>query len=187
MCKFIEKMKNCPKCCCLFNIVKCKIHLLETWGLSLNNLIIRFWIGFVFWKSGATKVAGESTFGLPHSFEVLGFNVPLVSMPYSITESTYMLFEYEYQVPFISTNFATISATFAEIFLSLMLFIGFGARFAALGLIVMTGVIHFTYEMHTSHYLWVMLLAVVLTAGPGKFSFDHLVRKSFLGGKCTKK
>lgn len=186
-CKFIEKMKSCPKCGIVFKIAKCKIRFFETWVLSLNNLAIRFWMGLLFWKSATTKVIGEGTFGLPSSVDIFGYKFPLVPMPYEISESTYMLFNYEYNVPYLSAEFAAMSSTFAEIFLSLMLFFGFGARIAAFGFIVMTAVIHFTYEAYTDHYLWVMLLAVILTAGPGNFSLDHCIRKCFLGsGSCKK-
>lgn len=168
---------------CIVKFINWKLKFAETWLFEINMLAIRFWMAFVFWRSADTKVTGEGWFGLPDSFSLFGIQIPLISMPYEITDTTYLLFEYEYAVPFISTNFAAVSATFAEIFLSLMLLFGFGGRIGAAGLFVMTLVIHFTYEMQDIHYVWMMLLAVVITKGPGLVSIDNVIRQKF--NRCT--
>lgn len=183
MSAWCTKLKNCKVFGCLIKFINCKLKFAETWLYEINILAIRMWMAFVFWRSADTKVTGEGLFGLPESFSLFGIQIPLIPMPYEITDTTYLLFEYEYAVPFLSTDFAAISATFAEVFLSLMILFGFGGRVAAVGFFVMTLVIHFTYEMYNIHYVWMMLLAVIITKGPGLVSVDALIRKKY--NKCA--
>jgi putative oxidoreductase len=68
---------------------------------------------------------------------------------------------------------------YAEFILPIMLVIGFGSRFAALGLLLVTAVIQLyaTPEMFWSvHIYWAAILAVLVSQGPGQISFDTIVR-----------
>lgn len=162
----VEKCKaHCLK------IAACKINLLEIWGYSILAVIIRIWMAVIFWKSGLTKV--EIT-------NIAGFEIPLPS----ILEDTYDLFEYEYAVPFLPVAIATILATTTEIIAAIMLTLGLGARIAAFAFICMTLVIQFTYQADDMHYVWMMLLGVILTLGSGLFSADHLIKRKMLPALC---
>lgn len=175
----ITKEQSCRYMSCMVKLIKCKFNFFEKWLFNLNLIFIRIWMGLVFWRSGDAKVTGDGSFGLPDSITVFGSKIPLISFPFEITETTYMLFEYEYAVPYLPFEFAAISATLAEIILSLLIVFGFGARIAAFGLIIMLAVIEFTYETSALHYVWAMLLMVLVTKGPGLLSFDHLIRSKF--------
>jgi len=60
-----------------------------------------------------------------------------------------------------------------------LLLIGFGTRFAALGLLVMTGVIDFyvmPQALWSEHIYWGAILLVLLSRGPGALSIDHFIK-----------
>jgi putative oxidoreductase len=68
---------------------------------------------------------------------------------------------------------------YAEFLLPIMLLIGFGTRFAALGLLAATALIQLYAPLETLwsvHIFWAAILAVLVSQGPGKMSVDHLVR-----------
>ncbi len=138
------------------------IRALEsTFMVSLALLATRIAVGLVFWRSGQTKVDG-----------------------FSVTDTTVLLFEYEYNVPVISPTLAAYMAAYAEHALPLLLWFGLGARFGAAGLLAMTAVIQFFVfpSSWPEHMLWAAMLAVILTKGPGVFSLDHLIRKREMAG-----
>ena len=63
-----------------------------------------------------------------------------------------------------------------------MLLIGFGARFAALGLLFMTAIIEiFVFpNLYLTHGLWAVALLYIMVHGPGILSVDHLLRKRYM-------
>lgn len=122
-----------------------------TYGADALLLTMRLWVAQIFWQSGITKLEDW--------------------------ETTLFLFEEEYQVPFISAEFAAYSSTFFEIAAPILLVLGLGARFATLPLIVMTAVIQFTYQAHDQHFYWAFLLASVLMFGPGRASVDAFIKR----------
>ncbi|HZL31322.1 MAG TPA: DoxX family protein [Pseudolabrys sp.] len=68
---------------------------------------------------------------------------------------------------------------YAEFILPIMLILGFGARFAALGLIGVTAIIQLYAApelLWSVHIYWIAILAVLLTLGPGQISFDYIIR-----------
>lgn len=115
----------------------------------------------VFWTSARTKVEGI----------------------FSIKESTYFLFQYEYALPVIPFEWAAVMATIAEHVFPIMLVLGLGTRFAALGLLVMTAVIQaFVYPgAWNLHLLWATGLLFLLSRGGGLLSLDHLIDRRFTG------
>ncbi len=131
----------------------------------IYTTIARFAVGFTFLLSGLTKV--------DDNYMVLG--------------KTTALFKdiYFRSVPLPENIITWLSylATYAELILPLLLFIGLFSRFAALGLLIMTLVIQFvvfpdqilTYK---EHGLWAVALLAILIRGPGPLSLDHLLRKS---------
>lgn len=121
---------------------------------DLLQISARLFPAMVFWQSARTKVEG-----------------------FSIKESTYFLFEQVYALPLIAPNIAAVMATYAEHILPILLILGLLARFAALGLLVMTAVIQiFVFpDAWVTHGLWACALLVVLMQGAGRVSLDHLL------------
>lgn len=121
---------------------------------DLLQISARLFPAMVFWQSARTKVEG-----------------------FSIKDSTYFLFEQVYALPLIAPNIAAVMATYAEHILPILLILGLLARFAALGLLVMTAVIQiFVFpDAWVTHGLWACALLVVLMQGAGRVSLDHLL------------
>ncbi|MGB0920738.1 MAG: DoxX family protein [Alphaproteobacteria bacterium] len=142
----------------LGGVVTGAIRALEsTLMVSLALLATRIAVGLVFWRSGQTKVDSD----------------------FNVTDTTVLLFKYEYAVPVLEPKVAAIMASYAEHALPILLWLGLGARIGATGLLVMTAVIQFFVFSNSwpEHMLWAAMLAVILTKGPGLFSIDHFIRK----------
>ena len=137
------------QCCC------------SSYFAPVLDLIIRLYMAKIFFSSGWLKV---QSFLDGH------------------WERTVMLFEDIHPVPFIPAELAAVAGTTTEFSLSILLAFGLFGRFAALGLLAMTLVIQFgvpaEYEIsNPQHYVWMMLLGVILTRGAGKLSIDHWLMK----------
>lgn len=96
-------------------------------------------------------------------------------------DSTLALFMDEYKVPLLSPMVAAVAGTGGELVLPVLLALGLGGRFAALGLSVVNVVAVLSLAEIApaalqQHYLWGVLLALVVLFGPGKLSVDHLLR-----------
>ena len=112
----------------------------------------------VFWQSARTKVDGLT-----------------------IKDSTFFLFEHVYALPLVPPAPAAVLATVAEHLLPVLLILGLFARFAALGLLIMTAVIQifvFPDAWWQTHALWAAMLAYVLLQGPGRASADFWAGKA---------
>ncbi|MBB4613009.1 DoxX family protein [Novosphingobium taihuense] len=129
---------------------------------SVLLLVMRLGIASVFFLSGRTKVEGLLT----------------------ITDSTYYLFETDYALPLVPPQIAAHAATYAEHILPILLVIGLGSRFAALGLLGMTTVIEvFVYpDAWSTHLSWAGLLLPVIAKGAGAFSVDALIARNRAAG-----
>jgi putative oxidoreductase len=80
-------------------------------------------------------------------------------------------------VPLLPTALAAHGASLAEFVLPILLFLGLGTRFAALGLLAMTLVIQiFVYPgAYVLHGTWAAILLMLMKFGPGKIALDHLI------------
>ena len=134
----------------------------------LVALLARISIASVFWRSAQTKISGWELFGQHWKF-------------WNVSESTFLLFEYEYSVPLLPVKLAAYMATFGEFFLSLAIITGLLTRFSAIGLLAMTAVIQvFVYpDAWNVHILWAALLVYLVKNGGGAASFDAWLKKSF--------
>ena len=121
---------------------------------SLLLLVQRLGIASVFFLSGRTKVEGLFT----------------------ITDSTYELFRFEYALPVIPPEIAAVMASVSEHAFSLLLVVGLFTRFSALALLGMTLVIQaFVYpDAWSTHLSWAGLLLPLIAFGGGKWSIDEL-------------
>ena len=129
-------------------------RLFEYFPADLVQLLARIIIGIVFFKSGLTKIDG-----------------------FSISESTVALFENLYNVPIIPPDIAAYIATFSELGMPILLWIGLFSRFATLPLLAMTAVIEiFVFPLaYETHGLWATALLLIMVWGPGRISLDHML------------
>lgn len=142
----------------LTGMVNAAIRSLEFLTPALD-LGIRILVASVFFQSGLTKIASWDT--------------------------TLLLFEVEYAVPFLPPVLAAYLGTAAELVLPVLLVFGFGTRLAALALFIFNIVAVVSYPDLSAvglkdHQYWGLLLLVTLLHGPGKLSIDHLLRRHFM-------
>ena len=104
----------------------------------LIALAARLALAGIFWMSGRTKVEGVFT----------------------ITDTTYLLFREEYQLPLIPPEWAAPMATVAEHVFPVLLVLGLATRLSALALLGMTLVIQvFVYpDAWPTHLSWAALM-----------------------------
>ena len=130
-----------------------------TFLAPLFDLAVRIYVARVFWLSGQTKIQSW--------------------------ESTLMLFEYEYAVPFLPFDIAAYAATGVELVAPVMLVLGLGTRVGALSMFALNYVATISYpDINIAgikdHMLWGTMLAFSFFHGPGKLSVDHLIRRKIL-------
>ena len=139
------------------------IDALGRFPLPVLALAFRIGVGMVFFKSAMTKLDDH----------------------WMVTDTAVALFQDEYKVPILPPMLAAYLGTANELFSSLMIMLGFGARLGAAALLGLVTVIEvFVYPGNwAEHLMWASLLAYVLTRGPGPISIDHLIARRLLGGR----
>lgn len=150
----------------------CKIitpidHLLSMIPEWFINLFMRLVIFKVFWFAVQTKIVGLTVAGQHFAF-------------WNLTDSTFLLFDFEYGIPLIPSDIAAYLGTFGEFFLAIMILFGILTRFAALGLFVMTMVIQFLVYPEawwSVHAYWALILLYLMRNGGGSISVDRLIFK----------
>src|SRR5215471_16872277 len=125
--------------------------------LAILQLIFRFSIASVFFKSGHSKILSWDT--------------------------TILLFANEYRVPVLSPELAATLAASFELGCSTLIAFGLLTRLATLPLLGMVFVIQtFVYpENWAEHLTWAAMLIFLLTRGPGAISLDHLLTRWLFG------
>lgn len=117
-------------------------------------LAARIYVGKVFFLSGLTKIRDW--------------------------ETTVALFSDEYKVPMLSPAVAAMMGTAGELVLPVLLVLGLGGRFAALGLSVVNVVAVISLAEIApaalqQHVFWGSLLAALAIFGPREWSLERLV------------
>ena len=137
---------------------------------SLIAFVGRFSIAAVFWKSGQTKVEGLQVDLVEGRFD---FGWPRVS------EMAVELFRDEYRLPLLSPEVGATLAAVGEHVLPVMLLLGLGTRFAALGLLGMTLVIQVLVypDAYPTHGTWAAVLLYLVARGGGGWSLDHVLAR----------
>jgi putative oxidoreductase len=122
--------------------------------LSVIQLMARIGMAMIFWRSGQSKLANW--------------------------DLTLQLFANEYKVPVIPPEIAAPMAVAVELGAPALLVLGLCTRIATLPMIGMTLVIQvFVYpQAWVDHLVWMTLLLLLLSRGPGVFSLDHLIAKA---------
>ena len=100
-------------------------------------------------------------------------------------ETTLALFSDEYQVPLLSPGVAAVMGTGGELVLPVLLLLGLGGRFAALGLSVVNVVAVISLNEIApaalqQHVTWGVLLAGLAVYGVGRWSLDGALVKPWL-------
>ena len=117
-------------------------------------LAARIYVGKAFFLSGLTKIRDWDT--------------------------TLALFADEYKVPLLPPALAAVMGTTGELVLPVLLVLGLGGRFAALGLSVVNVVAVISLAdiapaALQQHIFWGSLLAALAVFGPREWSLDHLI------------
>lgn len=137
-------------------------HLVQTLATpSLVQLVLRLALAVPFWRSGILKWGGflelNDTAVTLFSDE---FMLHLPGGPYHFPAPTVMAF---------------LSGS-GEIMFPILLVLGLGTRFAALGLLFMTVVVELTVpDGWPIHFTWAAMALALMAYGPGNISLDHLV------------
>jgi putative oxidoreductase len=128
---------------------------------SLTMLALRLALAAPFWFSGLTKWDGffslsfgaKTLFAQEFKLHILGMEVP-------------------YPAPELMATLSGIS----EVAFPVMLVLGLGARYAALGLLAMTGIIQLTIPdaWANFHLPWAAMALAIMTFGPGKIALDSV-------------
>jgi putative oxidoreductase len=136
------------------------VRVLES-AQPLAQLLARLYIGKVFFLSGLTKLRDWDT--------------------------TLALFSDEYHVPVLPPHVAAVMGTTGETLLPILLVLGFGGRFAALGLFVLNLVAANSLQEIApaalqQHVFWGSLIAGLAIWGPGKWALENVWPGAFRPG-----
>lgn len=140
-------------------------HLVETIAVpSLVQLVLRLALAVPFWRSGILKWDGF--FRLNDTAVALfsdEFMLHLPGGPYHFPAPTVMAF---------------LSGC-GEIMFPVLLVLGLGTRFAALGLLFMTVIVELTVpDGWPVHITWAAMALGIMAYGPGRVSLDHLIGRA---------
>jgi putative oxidoreductase len=140
---------------------------------ALVALVLRLMMAREFFLDGQTLISGTRL-----SQTVYGFDFSVV-LPLQVRAETISNFVAQYGALPVPPMLAAYIVSYAEFILPILLLIGFGTRFAALGLLVVTGVIDFyvmPQALWSEHIYWGAILLVLLSRGPGALSIDHFIK-----------
>jgi putative oxidoreductase len=135
-------------------------------------LAFRLLMARVFFLDGQAKVTGPR---LPLNVYDFDFSVVL---PLQVKAQTFGAFLNYAALP-VSPVLAAYLVSYAEFILPICLLLGFGTRFAALGMLIMTALIQIyvmPQALWTLHVYWAAILLVLLARVPGQISVDHIIR-----------
>ena len=140
---------------------------------ALVALALRLVMARVFFLDGQTRIDGPR---LP--LDIQGFDLSVV-LPMQVKAETFTAFLTQYPPLPVPPVLAAYLLSYAEFILPVMLVLGLGTRFAALGLLIMTALIQIYVlpeALWSVHIYWAAILMVLLSRGPGQISVDHIIR-----------
>lgn len=130
--------------------------------LSLTMLALRVALAVPFWRSGLTKWDG---------FLIVSFGAK------QLFAEEFKLHIWGSEIPYPAPELLATVSAYAEVGLPVLLVLGFGARYAALGLLVMTAIIQLTIPdgWANFHLPWAAMALAIMTFGPGKIALDYML------------
>jgi putative oxidoreductase len=130
---------------------------------SLTQLTLRLALAVPFWKSGILKWNGFLQLSDTAIYLFTDeFKLHLPGGPYDFPAPAVMAF---------------LSGS-GEIILPLLLVLGLGTRFAALGLLFMTGIVELTVpDGWPIHITWAAMALAIMAWGPGRLSIDYALSR----------
>lgn len=130
---------------------------------SLVQLVMRAALAVPFWKSGILKWVGF--FKLSDTAVTLFADEFMLHLPGG---------PYHFPAPMVM---AFLSG-WGEVMFPMLLVLGFGTRFAALGLLFMTLIVEFTVpDGWPIHLTWAAMELGIMGWGPGRISVDHWLKR----------
>ncbi len=148
----------------VIHAVRCAVGVLGRLARAIAPLLLRIALALPFFRSGLTRWDGFL----------------------SLSQSAAYLFEEEFKLHIFGSVYdipmpllAAHITGIAEIVLPIMLVLGLGTRFAALGLLVMIGVIQLVVPdgWANFHLPWAAMALGLIALGPGPLSLDHLLER----------
>lgn len=138
---------------------------LARFPVSITQLLLRVAVALPFWRSGQTKWEGW--------FQVSDGAVYLFSEEFRLH-----VFGQSFAYPFPEVTAFAVAA--AETLLPILLVLGLGTRFAALGIVIMTGMIQLTVPQgwEAYHLPWAAMALAVMTYGPGRIALDPFLLRA---------
>jgi putative oxidoreductase len=129
--------------------------------LSILQTLARFAVAGVFFRSGMVKIANW--------------------------DLTVQLFQDEYRLPLLPPDLAAAMGASLELTFPVFLVLGLLTRIAVLPLLGMTAIIEiFVYPQNwPEHLTWATLMIFLLLRGPGIYSLDHLITRTWRAVRCA--
>jgi putative oxidoreductase len=135
---------------------------LQSIGHSASLLVLRIALAVPFWRSGLTKWDGF---------------LHLSDSARTLFREEFRLHIFGSEIPYPMPDVVAHLSGTAEICLPVLLVLGLGTRFAATGILVMTGIIQLTEPdgWANFHLPWAAMALTLLAFGPGRVALDALV------------
>lgn len=128
---------------------------------SLVQLLLRLALAVPFWKSGILKWDGF---------------LKLSDVAVTLFTDEFMLHLPGGPYPFPAPAVVAFLSGCGEVMLPVLLVLGLGTRFAAIGLVLMTCIIELTVpDGWPVHLTWLAMAMGIAAWGPGRFSVDYLL------------
>jgi putative oxidoreductase len=141
---------------------------------ALVALGLRLVMARVFFLDGQSKIEGLR---VPVNIQDFDFSFVL---PMQVRVETFTAFMVKYAAVPVPPVLAAYLVSGAEFILPIMLVLGLGTRFAALGLLVITAMIQFYVApdmLGSVQTYWAAILLVLISLGAGQISADQIIRK----------
>lgn len=151
---------------------------------STRLIASKFWCGLTHTLDAAQPLAALAARAyVAHAFFLSGLT------KIRDWDTTLALFTDEYKVPLLPPHLAALMGTAGELVLPVLLVLGLGGRFSALGLSVVNVVAVLSLQeiapaAFSQHILWGCLLAGVAIYGPGCLALDRWI-KPWLAAKLA--
>jgi putative oxidoreductase len=148
---------------------------------ALVALGLRLVMARVFFLDGQTRISGPRfSWNVQDLWTGLwpGFDVSVV-LPLQVKAETFAAFLTKYPALPVPPLLAAYLVSYAEFILPVMLLLGLGTRFAALGLLIITAMIQIYVlpgALWSVHVYWAAILLVLVSLGAGQISADHMIR-----------